>query len=64
MGSGRGGKLGDNIHDRYMPLKIGSLVDKKVVSIDCSELHSAAVTGSFLFLTLGVNIALLSIKKL
>lgn len=45
MGSGRGGKLGDNIHDRYMPLKVGSLVDKKVVSIDCSELHSAVVTG-------------------
>jgi len=44
MGSGRGGKLGDNIHDRYMPLKIGSLAEKKVVALACSELHSAVVT--------------------
>ena len=44
MGSGRGGKLGDDIHDRYMPLKIGSLAEKKIVALSCSELHSAVVT--------------------
>ncbi|XP_066936467.1 uncharacterized protein [Clytia hemisphaerica] len=46
MGSGRGGKLGDNIHDRYMPLKVGSLSEKKVVALSCSELHSAVVTST------------------
>ena len=45
MGSGRGGKLGDDIHDRYMPLKVGSLAEKKIVALSCSELHSAVVTG-------------------
>lgn len=48
-GSGRGGKLGmNNIQDRYMPLKIGPLTDKVVVSVGCSELHSAVVTCMFL----------------
>ena len=47
MGSGRGGKLGDNIHDRYMPLKVGSLSEKKVDALACSELHSAVVTCKY-----------------
>lgn len=45
-GSGRGGKLGfGNIQDRYMPLKVGPLQDREVVSVACDELHSAVVTG-------------------
>ena len=44
MGSGRGGKLGDTMHDRFMPLKIGSLSERKIIAVSCSELHSAVVT--------------------
>ena len=50
MGSGRGGKLGDDIQDRFMPLKIGSLAEKKIVALSCSELHSAVVTGMWYFI--------------
>lgn len=53
MGSGRGGKLGDGIHDRYMPLKIGSLAEMKIIAVSCSELHSAVVTSSGELYTFG-----------
>ncbi|XP_057294266.1 uncharacterized protein LOC130622774 [Hydractinia symbiolongicarpus] len=53
-GSGRGGKLGmNNIQDRYMPLQIGALLEKQVVSIACSELHSAVVTSTGELFTFG-----------
>eukprot|EP00794_Sanderia_malayensis_P003524 gene3523-4025_t len=45
-GSGRGGKLGfGNIQDRFTPLKVATLADKKITCIACNELHSAAINA-------------------